>query len=159
MRTGVEDWLKSDGKPVEPSSALIPLPLPIPTPVPVAPAVENPKERFGAAKPGIQFIPPIALIEEAMVMAAGAAEHGAFNWNDTPIRLATYYSAIFRHLGAWFAGEELDQKSGFPHMAHVRANTGIILDAMATGSYIDDRPKKTGDVSAALARLAKPVTI
>ena len=117
---------------------------------------DNPKEKFGAAKPSIQFIPPIAIIEEAMVMAAGAAEYGPFNWNETPIEAATYYSAMFRHLAAWFSGEDIDPKSGFPHLAAIRASAGILIDAQATGNLIDNRPK-TAHVGKAIARLTKPV--
>lgn len=101
----------------------------------------NPKRAFGVRKPSAQFIPPVAIIEESAVMALGAAKYGAFNWQDDPVDATTYYSAAMRHLLQWFSGEDVDAESGASHLAHVRACMGIIMDAKASGSLIDDRPK------------------
>jgi Domain of unknown function (DUF5664) len=101
----------------------------------------NPKRAFGVKKPSAQFIPPVAIIEEAAVMALGAAKYGAFNWQDDPVDATTYYSAAIRHLLQWFSGEDRDAESGASHLAHVRACMAILLDAQASGALIDDRPK------------------
>lgn len=101
----------------------------------------NPKRAFGVKKPSVQFIPPVAIIEESVVMALGAAKYGAFNWQDDPVDATTYYSAAIRHLLQWYSGEDLDQESGASHLAHVRACMAILLDAGASGTLIDDRPK------------------
>ena len=71
----------------------------------------NPKRAFGVRKPSAQFIPPVALIEESVVMALGAAKYGAFNWQQDPVDASTYYSATIRHLLQWFSGEERDAES------------------------------------------------
>ncbi len=118
-------------------------------PVELAPLAEaigklpssNPKRAFGVKKPSAQFIPPVAIIEESVVMALGAAKYGAFNWQDDPVDATTYYSAAIRHLLQWFSGEDIDPESGASHLAHVRACMGILLDAKAAGTLIDDRPK------------------
>jgi hypothetical protein len=114
--------------------------------VPLAEAIgklpsSNPKRAFGVKKPSAQFIPPVAIIEESVVMALGAAKYGAFNWQDDPVDATTYYSAAIRHLLQWFSGEDTDPESGASHLAHVRACMGILLDAKAAGTLIDDRPK------------------
>ena len=101
----------------------------------------NPKRAFGVRKPSAQFIPPVAIVEESAVMALGAAKYGPFNWQDEPVDAATYYSAAIRHLLQWFAGEDCDPESGASHLAHVRSCMGILLDAQASGTLIDDRPK------------------
>ncbi len=101
----------------------------------------NPKRAFGVKKPSAQFIPPIAIIEESVVMALGAAKYGAFNWQDDPVDATTYYSAAIRHLLQWFSGEDVDAESGASHLAHVRACMAILMDAKASGKLIDDRPK------------------
>lgn len=101
----------------------------------------NPKRAFGVKKPSAQFIPPVALVEESVVMALGAKKYGAFNWQDDPVDATTYYSAAIRHLLQWFSGEDRDAESGASHLAHVRACMAILLDAQASGKLIDDRPK------------------
>lgn len=112
----------------------------------------NPKRAFGVRKPSAQFIPPVALIEESVVMALGAAKYGAFNWQDDPVDATTYYSAAIRHLLQWFSGEERDAESGASHLAHVRACMAILIDAQASGKLIDDRPR-CASASEAVERL------
>lgn len=109
---------------------------------------DNPKKFFGSKKPSPHFIPPVAIIEESVVMALGAAKYGAFNWQDQPIDAATYYDAAMRHLMIWYAGEDLDEESRASHLAHVRACTAILLDSQASGIMIDNRPKCASAVDA-----------
>lgn len=115
--------------------------------------VDNPKKAFGAVKPSPQFIPPVAILEEAVVMALGAAKYGAFNWNDKPVDAGTYYSAAMRHLMSWYTGEEIDPESGASHLAHARACLGILIDSQRSGTLIDDRPKKTSSAAETITRL------
>lgn len=115
---------------------------------------DNPKRAFGSAKPSPHFIPPVALIEESVVMAIGAAKYGAFNWQDSPIDAATYYSAAMRHLMIWYAGEDLDDESRASHLAHVRACMAILIDSQASGTLIDNRPK-CASAATAIKRLMK----
>lgn len=105
------------------------------------PKPTNPKRAFGVRKPSAHFIPPVAIIEESVVMALGAAKYGAFNWQDDPVDASTYYSAAMRHLMQWFSGEDTDGESGASHLAHVRACMAILMDSSASGTLIDDRPK------------------
>lgn len=115
---------------------------------------DNPKRACGSIKPSPHFIPPIAIIEESVVMALGAAKYGAFNWQDTPVDAATYYSAAMRHLMIWYAGEDLDEESRASHLAHVRACMAILMDSQASGILIDNRPK-CASVADAIKRLMK----
>lgn len=115
---------------------------------------DNPKRAFGSVKPSPHFIRPIAIIEESVVMALGAAKYGAFNWQDTPVDAATYYSAAMRHLMIWYAGEDLDDESRASHLTHVRACMAILLDSQASGILIDNRPK-CASVADAIKRLMK----
>lgn len=101
---------------------------------------ENPKDRIGSRKPPLHLIPPAAEIVEAVVMGLGAAKYGAFNWRSEKVRASIYIAAARRHLAQWFDGEDDDPESGVSHLAHARATLGILLDAIATGNVIDDRP-------------------
>jgi hypothetical protein len=43
-------------------------------------------------------------------------------------------------LAQWLDGQDDDSESGVSHLAHARACLGILLDAIATGHLVDDRP-------------------
>lgn len=114
----------------------------------------NPKDAAGSAKPQLHLIPPAAAIYEAKVMALGAAKYGAYNWRDKKVRLTVYISAAQRHMAQLLDGEDIDPESSQPHAAHVRSCMGIILDALATGNLVDDRPAP-GVASRLIAELSK----
>lgn len=101
---------------------------------------ENPKQASGDLKPPLHLLPPAGMVLESLVLGCGAAEYGPWNWRDTNIRLMTYVGAIRRHLLAIVDGETDDPKTGLPHIAHIKASCGIVLDAMLSGKLIDDRP-------------------
>jgi hypothetical protein len=64
---------------------------------------------------------------------------------------------MMRHLLAWYTGQDVDpgSKSGGLHLAAVRANAGILIDAFATGSIIDDRPKNAASAADAIKRIGE----
>lgn len=115
---------------------------------------DNPKKQFGSSKPSPQFIPPVAILEESVVMALGASKYGPFNWNDLPVDASTYYSAAMRHLMSWFTGENIDPESGASHLAHARACLAILIDSQSSGKLIDNRPLTTS-ASETIRRLTK----
>ncbi len=101
---------------------------------------ENPKDRVGVRKPPLHLIPPAAEILESAVMALGAKKYGEFNWRSSNVKASVYVAAARRHLLQWFDGQNDDAESGVSHLAHARACLGILLDALATGHLVDDRP-------------------
>lgn len=117
----------------------------------------NPKIRTGIRKPPIHLVPPVAIIMEAMAFKHGEDVHGPANWREYPVSASTYYSAAARHFMQWWDGEDVDQKSGVAHLAAARANLGILLDAAASGTLIDDRPKP-GGATATIEKLTQRVT-
>lgn len=100
----------------------------------------NPKDIVGATKPPLSLVPPALSILVAMVQKHGREKYGLCNWREQPVSRMTYYDAALRHIAAVIDGEDLDPESGLPHEAHAAAGLGILLDAMATGNLIDDRP-------------------
>ena len=114
--------------------------------IPSLGASGDPKGEAGASKPGLGNISVVAQYYEGAVMAQGAKSYGAYNWCEHPMKASTYYNAILRHLNAWWLGEDIDPKSMFPHMAHIRASSGIIIDQQETRRMIDDRPKTLADI-------------
>ena len=117
-------------------------------------ATGDPKGETGAAKPGLGNISVVAQYYEGAVMQMGADKYGAYNWCDHPMKASTYYNAILRHLNAWWTGETLDPESGLPHIAHLRACTGILIDQEATDRLLDDRPKNLAPIQSAWAHIA-----
>ena len=103
---------------------------------------ENPKEAAGRQKPQLHLIPPVASILEAEVLALGAKKYVAYNWRGAGINVSTYISAMLRHIAAYADGEDADPESGVSHIAHVRACTAIMLDAISLNNANDDRPQK-----------------
>ncbi len=104
------------------------------------PATGNPKDAIGDTKPQIHLVPPGALVYTAKVMELGARKYGPYNWRQQPVRRTVYLSALLRHALRALDGEDVDPESGMPHEAHIVACAAIILDAMATGNLLDDRP-------------------
>lgn len=102
----------------------------------------NPKDVFGRMKPDVTLIAPVALIVEALAMANGAKKYGPFNWREKTVAARVYTAACMRHLLAWNDGEEMAVDSGIHHLGHARACLGILLDAQANGTLVDDRPMK-----------------
>ncbi len=104
-------------------------------------SITNPKDRVGSRKPALALVPSSANILESIVLSLGAEKYGgAFNWRTHPIRGSIYVSAAMRHLAQWLDGQDDDPESGVSHLAHARACLGILLDAIATGNVVDDRP-------------------
>lgn len=102
----------------------------------------NPKDVAARGKCPLWLVPPVAEHVEARALEYGALRYGPWNWRTQEIALSTYLSATLRHLSAYRDGEDVDADSGLIHLAHARATLGIILDAQAHGTLIDDRPGK-----------------
>lgn len=52
------------------------------------------------------------------IITFGCDKYGPNNWQNLENGSLRYYAAAMRHLSAWRQGEELDQESGLPHLAH-----------------------------------------
>ncbi len=78
----------------------------------------------------------------AQAFANGATKYGAYNWREEGVGAMTYIGAGLRHKRAWLDGEELAQDSLVHHLAHDIACSMILLDSIALGILVDDRPAK-----------------
>jgi len=121
---------------------------------PAQPAGGNPKDAFGLKKAPLRLVPGVALLYLSRAMGLGAKKYGAWNWRESKPRATVYYEAILRHLFAALDGQDNDEESGLPHLAHILANAAILLDAEATGNLIDDRAK-SGKVAELLKKLTE----
>lgn len=122
----------------------------------------NPKTLMGRLKvPNLSVIPFTALIEEGRAMEFGAYHsprkdggkgYGPFNWRDDKIEYMTYIEAALRHVASAADREDIDPETGAMHLAHARATLGILIDALAHGTVIDNRSKTARGVVAELLR-------
>jgi hypothetical protein len=114
----------------------------------------NPKDLIGVTKAPLRLVPPALTIGVAPVMALGAKKYGPYNWRLYPVKLSVYLEAIERHLLAVMDGQWVDPESDQPHVAHIAAGAGIILDALATESLVEDWPITPGPAAELLAAQA-----
>lgn len=105
---------------------------------------ENPKDAIGSDKLPIHLFPATAVALGSLANLHGNLKYGRNNWRAAGIRYTVYLDAIIRHAQAAIEGEDVDPESGLPHEAHILAGTGIIVDARAAGTLIDDRNYKGG---------------
>ena len=116
----------------------------------------NPKDAFGSVKVPLHLVPAVGTAHEAMAFKDGARKYGPYNWRAKEVVASIYVSAAKRHIDAWFDGEELSADAKVKHLGHARACLGIILDAEASGTLIDDRPLPGGAAAAFAALAEKP---
>jgi hypothetical protein len=102
----------------------------------------NPKDLIGMTKPPVGLVPPALIIHVSQAMKNGAIKYGPYNWRSNKVRMSIYLDAALRHILELLDGEDFASDSGVHHAAHAAACMGIILDALETGSLVDDRPKK-----------------
>ena len=101
----------------------------------------NPKDLLGQKKVPMSQVPPIAIAVEAQAMLDGTLKYGYRNYRDKKVRATIYVDACLRHLYAWLEGQETADDSGIHHLGHARACLGILLDAQANNTLLDDRVK------------------
>lgn len=118
---------------------------------------DNPKTRYGLAKPPIALIPMTALVEEACTFRLGAQKYGPANWREKAVPASVYVNAAMRHILSWYDGQDLDPESGASHLAHARACMAILIDAASCDKLIDDRPS-AGKGPDLCAERTQPIT-
>jgi hypothetical protein len=69
-------------------------------------------------KPCWNFLPWEEVREIVKVLTYGAQKYPPNNWQRVKDPRARYFSALMRHLTAWWGGEEPDFESGLSHLAH-----------------------------------------
>ena len=94
-------------------------------------------------KPRFDLIPPRALELVAQVMTVGQKEYGDRNW-EKGLKWGRMFGAMMRHAWAFWRGEELDPKSGLPHLAHCGATVLMLLESTFYFSKNDDSTKLRG---------------
>ena len=63
---------------------------------------------------------PFKQVEEIVkVLEYGSNKYSDDNWKRVPDAKNRYFSALMRHLMAWWSGERNDKETSLSHLAHV----------------------------------------
>lgn len=93
----------------------------------------------------MDLIPSRALMTAAKVYGFGAEKYSDNNWR-SGYDWSLSYAALQRHLGQFWDGQDLDEESGLPHLAHAAFHVFALLTFMEEHPEFDDRyhsPNKT----------------
>lgn len=112
----------------------------------------NPKDVAGRRKPDLSLCTGPMLAALCAGLTDGARKYGVCNWRNISVEARTYCAAALRHIKQWEDGEESAQDSGVHHLDHAIATLCILRDAMACGTWLDNRAP-TGPTPGASTRV------
>ena len=115
----------------------------------------NPKDAIGISKAPLSTVSVPVMAEVGVAMLEGALKYGRHNYRVAGVRASVYYDAAFRHLGAWWEGQDIDPDSGISHITKCIAGLMVLRDSMMQGNWVDDRPPRVTDTDWLLKLNAK----
>jgi len=86
------------------------------------------------------LIAPELLEEVAKVLEFGARKYAPRNW-EAGMSWGRVFSALQRHLWAWWWGKDKDEETGFSHLSHAACCVMFLLSYEARKVGQDDRAK------------------
>ena len=94
----------------------------------------------------LELVPPELMEHMARVLEYGARKYGDENWR-RGLPYSFFYAAALRHLLAWYAGDDDDEESKLPHLAHAVCNLVFLLCYQDWGlKAFDDRIRKNPEI-------------
>lgn len=88
----------------------------------------------------LAWIDPQSIMQVAEVAEMGKAKYGDHNYRKG-YEWSKCYNAMQRHLHAFWGGEDTDEESGLPHLAHASWHCLALLTFMREHPEYDDRYK------------------
>lgn len=117
------------------------------SPVEPAPAdTMKPSVRYNKGKTLWSLIPKRPLHDIARVFTYGAAKYSDRNWEAPGFDYSSVYDSAMRHLDSWWQGQDIDEESGLPHLAHACANLLFLAQYRYSGYGKDDRKDLTREI-------------
>jgi hypothetical protein len=116
----------------------------------------NPKDAIAGDKVPLGLCPDTLIVAVAMSFVEGGLKYGKSNWTIAGAKASVYLDALDRHVKAWKGGEEVDPDSGLPHLWKAAACIAILIDCMARGNLVDDRPPSV-DIAGMMRELSPKV--
>lgn len=102
----------------------------------------------------LDLLSPYFLSGTAEVLRFGAEKYESYNWAKG-IKYSRVFSALQRHLWAFWAGENLDQETGLPHLWHANCCLMFLTHYEAADDLykeFDDKPNYSSFAGAARTR-------
>lgn len=106
----------------------------------------NPKDVVGSTtKVALSYVPLPVIYEVALGMMEGGFKYGRHNYRIVGVRASVYVDATFRHISAFWEGEDFDpdSKAKLHHVSKAIASLTVLRDSMIQGNWVDDRPPKS----------------
>jgi len=105
-------------------------------------SVDIPRQGFrnDNGKTRWDLLPPDAMEYVARALTHGLTEYPERNW-ERGMAWCRVFGSLMRHSWAWFRGEDIDAKSGLPHMALATTNCLFLLTYQLRGIGDDNRVK------------------
>ncbi len=94
--------------------------------------------RYDGGKVRLDLVAIYPLMELAKVYTMGAVKYAPENWRKG-MAWSRMYGSAMRHILAFQQGEEVDEESGLPHLAHAIWNLFSLLDYTVSHPELDDR--------------------
>jgi hypothetical protein len=113
---------------------------PVETLMSLPPTSEGRKDDSG--KTPWHLLPPDALKQIVLVLEFGAGKYGDRNW-EKGMHWSRPFSALMRHMWAWWRGESRDPETGLSHLAHAGCCILFLLSYEGRATGTDDRPYGT----------------
>lgn len=90
------------------------------------------------------LLPGDAIEQILLVLEYGAHKYEPRNW-ETGMHWSRTFSALMRHMWAWWMGEDKDPETGYTHLAHAGCCILFLLAYDVRNIGADDRPNIKGD--------------
>jgi len=97
--------------------------------------------RLNQGKPMYDLIPPYSLKLIADVLSFGAKKYDPHNW-EKGMSWSKCIASIKRHLAKYELGNDLDEETNIPHLAHVMVNCMFLVEYYRLCPEKDDRSLK-----------------
>jgi len=86
-----------------------------------------------------QLLPYDAIEEIVKVMTLGAKKYNERNW-EGGMKWSRIIGALFRHVTAWYRGQDKDPETGLSHLAHAGCCILFLIAYEKRNAGEDDRP-------------------
>lgn len=94
--------------------------------------------KFDGDKLPYDLIPPELLESVAKVLQFGAKKYAPRNW-EKGMSWGRVFSALMRHMWAWWRKEDKDPETGFSHLEHAACCIAFLIAYEKRGVGSDDR--------------------
>lgn len=90
------------------------------------------------------LLPPELMEATAAVLDFGAGKYGERNW-ERGMAWSRPFSALMRHMWAWWRGYDKDPETGMSHLWHAACCIAFLIAYESRGAGTDDRPWERTD--------------